>query len=255
MKKLEEINLLDLIPPNEGEITQRFGRIGQGKTYGSTVDVIDELRRGRIVYTNWHIDFNGWDQRNDLLFIVGGLLFPWRKRYFNFPKENLKFIAVDENFIKEFSKITNASVYLDEGHVVFDSYEMAKMSMAKRVSVLHTRHFDRSIHIISQRPTAIHRMLRANVNRFYEYSKIMSWPFLLFMRTEYQDMTDETVDLEKPIARKFYRGKKHILQSYNSKYMRGDTPDSDRPNVDVYELSYLEKLKALFWCLRGLPRK
>jgi len=259
MKKLNTVDLLKLIPPNEGEITQRFGRIGQGKTYGATSDVFDEVRRGRVVYVNWKIDFEGWDQRKDILFIIGGLLFPWKKTYYHFPKENLRFIAVDENFVENFGKLTNCSVYLDEGHVVFDSYEMARMSMEKRVSVLHTRHFDRSIHIISQRPTAIHRMLRANVNRFYEYKKLSSWPFLIFMRTEYQDMTEETVDLEKPISRKFYFAKKRIMEGYNSKYMRGSIEDSQTLKFDAYTMNYLEKIKALLdigWnALRALARK
>lgn len=258
MKQLEPIDLLSLIPPNEGEITQRFGRIGQGKTYGATADVLDDLRRGRVVYVNWKIDYEGWNQQRDLLFIIGGLLFPWRTTYYDYPKENLKFIAVDVDFIKNFSKLTNCIVYLDEGHVVFDSYEMAKMSMEKRVSVLHTRHFDRSIHIISQRPTAIHRMLRANVNRFYEYRKLLSWP-LIFMRTEYQDMTEETVDLDKPIARKFYLGRKRIMNAYNSKYLRGTMGDSQTLKFTAYKVNYIEKIWLLLtWvgrALRALARK
>jgi len=256
---MQKIDLLSLIPPNEGEITQRFGRIGQGKTYGATCDVIDEIKTGRVVYINWKIDFSGFDQRDDYLYLIGGLMFPWKNTYYKFPTENLRYIQVDENFIKNFSQLTNCSVYLDEGHVVFDSYEMAKMSMEKRVAVLHTRHFDRSIHIISQRPTAIHRMLRANVNRFYEYKKVISWPFMLFLRTEYQDMVEETVDLDKPISRKWYIGKKKILNSYNSKYMRGDVKDSQSVQFELYKLNYFDKVKYLMKKLiksaRALARK
>lgn len=254
-KQVQEIELLDLFQASEGEITQRYGRIGQGKTYGAVVDILDELYRGHVVYTNFHLNFKGFDQRNDLLFIIGGLLFPWKKRYFNFPKENLRYIAVDKDFVTNFSKLTDCSVYLDEGHVVFDSYEMAKMSMEKRVAVLHTRHFNRSIHIISQRPTAVHRMLRSNVNRFYKYEKLVHLGnFLLFRRTEYQDMTDETVDEAEPVSTKLYIGSKKIMNMYDSKYLRGDTPDSQHVSFEAYDLNYWQKIKALFRTLRGFTR-
>lgn len=244
--KVQEIELLDLFHASEGEITQRYGRIGQGKTYGATADIIDELKRGHVVYANWKLNFQGIDQRNDLLFIIGSLLFPWKKRFFYFPKENLKYIQIDENFIDTFSQLTDCSVYLDEGHVVFDSYEMAKMNMKKRTAVLHTRHFNRSINIISQRPTAIHVMMRANVNRFYKYEKLISSPFLLFRRTEFQDMENETVDEEKPLSVKLYFGKKSIYSLYDSKYLRNGMPDSQKVQFEAYDLPYYQRVFQLF---------
>jgi len=244
---IEDIDILrDLFPAHEGEITQRYGRIGQGKTYGATADVIDELKRGHVVYVNWQIKWDGFDQRESFLYVLGALLFPWANKLYHFPKENLRFIAIDEHFVENFSKLTNCSVYLDEGHVVFDSYEMAKMSMAKRVSVLHTRHFDRSINIISQRPTAVHRMLRANVNRFYKYEKLMSSPFIIFRRLEYQDMLDENVDETTPLSVKLYFGRQKIFKAYNTKYLRGNMEDSQKMEFHAFNLSYWDKIKALF---------
>jgi len=236
MKSIGEI--INQVAPyiNDGEITQRYGKIGQGKTYGATVDVIDELNRGHIVYTNWDIDWNGYDERESFIKILGSLLF-FKNKLKSYPATNLRKINIDKDFIKNFSQLTNCSVYLDEGHVVFDSYEMAKMSMDKRVAVLHTRHFDRSIHIISQRPTAIHRMLRANVNRFYKYDKLISKPFILFRRSEYQDMEDENVVEENPESVKLYLGKKKIFNSYNSKYLRGSATPLHIPQIDVYKTS------------------
>jgi len=255
-KKVADIELLDLFQAAEGEITQRYGRIGQGKTYGAVVDILDELSLGHVVYTNFHLNFNGFDQRKSIIYLIGGILFPWKKRYFNFPKENLHFIAVDADFVTNFGKLTDCSVYLDEGHVVFDSYEMAKMSMEKRVSVLHTRHFDRSIHIISQRPTAVHRMMRANVNRFYKYEKLVHFGnFILFRRTEYQDMTDETVDEAQPVSTKLYIGSKKIMYMYDSKYLRGDTPDSQKVSFEAYDVSFFQKLKLLGVALREAFRR
>lgn len=244
-KQLAEIDLLDLFEGVEGEISQRYGRIGQGKTYGATVDVLDELKRGHVVYVNWKIDFDGYDQRKSIFFLFGSILFPWKNKLFNFPKENLRYIEIDGNFIDKFSELTSCSVYLDEGHVVFDSYEMAKMSMKKRTAVLHTRHFDRSINIISQRPTAIHRMLRANVNRFYKYEKYGKAPLLFFKRTEYQDMLEENVDEENPSSIKLYWGKKHILNSYNSKYLRGQMAESQKVQFEGFKMGYFSRLWLL----------
>lgn len=250
-QRVEEIELLNLFSPSEGEITQRYGRIGQGKTYGATVDILDELQRGHVVYCNWKLNFDGFDQRKSLLYVIGSIMFPWRSRFYNFPKENLRYIQIDENFIDNFSKLTDCSVYLDEGHVVFDSYEMAKMNMKKRTAVLHTRHFNRSINIISQRPTAIHVMMRANVNRFYKYEKLIGSPFILFRRTEYQDMTDETVDEEQPISTKLYFGSKKIMNMYDSKYLRGDTPQSQKVMFQAYDLSFIDRIKALYAIVRA----
>lgn len=245
-KHAKEIELLDLFQAPEGEITQRYGRIGSGKTYAATSDVLDELRRGHVVYVNWHINFSGIDQRSDLLYLIGSILFPWKNIFYKFPSDNLRYISIDETFLDQFEKLTDCSVYLDEGHVVFDSYEMAKMSMRKRVSVLHTRHFNRSIHIISQRPTAIHRMMRANVNRFYKHEKVLSWPFIVFKRSEYQDMTDETVDESDPVSTKWYLAKKSVMQAYDSKYLRGDTPQSQRVQFEAFKLNYIQKIIKTF---------
>jgi len=241
-KEISNVDLLSLFKSPEGEITQRYGRIGQGKTYGATADVLDELSRGRVVYANWRINYDGFDQRDSWLYLVSSLLFPWVNRFYKFPKENLHYLPIDENFLDKFSTLTDCSVYIDEGHVIFDSYEMAKMSMQKRVAVLHTRHFNRSIHIISQRPTAIHVMMRANVNRFYKYEKWLTKPFILFVRTEYQDMSGESVDEEKPLSRKFYIGSKAIYKAYDSKYLRGDMQDSQQVHVTGFKINYFVRI-------------
>jgi len=245
----KEIDLLSIIPPHEGEITLRYGKIGQGKTYGATVDVLDELKRGHIVYVNWNIDFKGFDQKNSLLHIVGSLMFPWKKTFVEFPSSNLRKITVDSTFHQQLAKITDASIYLDEGHVMFDSYQMAKMPMEQRINVLHTRHFDRSINIISQRSVAVHRVMRANVNRFYKYQKLIHMGnFILFRRLEFQDMADEDVDETEPDSVKLYLAKPSIFKMYNSKYLRGDA-EKDKTRVNIANMNYLQKIKLLYkWC-------
>ena len=150
-KRIEDIELLDLFEAPEGQLEQYYGKVGNGKTANGTYDIIQDLMQGRVVYANWKLNWDGFDQREHWFYLLRGLLFPWSKRYYRFKKENLRYIEIDESFIDNFEKITDATVYLDEGHVAFDSYEMAKMSLKKRKAVLHTRHFNRTIKILSLR--------------------------------------------------------------------------------------------------------
>jgi len=244
--KVKEIDLVGLFESSEGVISQYYGRIGQGKTYNATADVLDDLARGEVVYTNWRINYDGFDQRQSFFYLIRGILLPFVRRFYSFRKENLHFIDIDNDFLDKFEKLTDCKVYLDEGHVIFDSYEMTRMSMQKRKAVLHTRHFNRSINIISQRPTAVHVSMRANVNVFYKCEKLLSWPFLVFRRTEFQDLTGETVDETKPLSRKHYLADKRVLASYNTKYLRGGVPRSQEVYFDAYNLTYRDKFRALF---------
>jgi len=252
---IDASELWDYIATSEGLITQYYGRIGQGKTYLATRDVLKELSKGAVVYTNWKINYNGYDQRNDIWYIVLSLIFPFRSRFIVYPKDNLRHIDVDEGFIAKFEKLTDCSVYLDEGHVVFDSYQMAKMSLRDRKAVLHTRHFDRSIHIISQRPTAVHVSLRANVNKFFKCERLLKLgSFIIFRRTEFQDMTGETVDENEPISQDFYFGRKSIMNAYDSKYLRGNTPTSQSLHIEAHSLNYRARVDSLGrWFGRLVP--
>ncbi len=255
-ERINEIDLLDLFPAYDGMITQYYGRIGSGKTYAATKDILDLLKRGQVVYANWDIQYNGYDQRDSIFGIIIGILFPWKKTFFVFPKDNLKKINVDKEFHANFSKITDAHVFLDEGHVVFDSYEMARLSIERRMSILHTRHFDRSIHIISQRPTAIHVSMRANVNVFYRCEKVLTWPFIVFKRTEFQDMMNETVDEaeELEIDTKHYIGRKEVFNAYDTKYLRGDVVASQKVHVEGYKMSWLSKIARLWRNITRTPK-
>jgi hypothetical protein len=245
-KKLSEVDLMNLFRPVDGEINLYYGRIGMGKTYTATADVLDDLKKGIVVYVNWPIEFEGYDERSSFKHLIASLLFPFVKTKFKvIPKTNLKMIKVDEYFAENFQKLRNCKVYLDEGHTAFDSYEMAKMSMDKRVAILHTRHFDRTIQIISQRPTAIHTVMRDNVNRFYKFQRFgKKPPFMFFKRTEYQDMKDGTVDEEADsVSVKLYLPSKKVLNAYNTKYIGGDP--QYKPTYELYKMNYLIRILAL----------
>ena len=139
---------LEIFPSDEGEIQQIYGIIGSGKTYFATADIFDDLKRGQVVYANWRINFEGYDQTENkvLLFFR---LFGLKRKFIRIPKENFHFVDTTHgNFAYELGNLTDCIIYLDEGHIIFDSYVTTKMPIEARANVLHTRHFNRTIKII-----------------------------------------------------------------------------------------------------------
>lgn len=258
-QRVGDIDLVGLFDASEGSISQYYGKVGNGKTANGTYDIIKDLMNGEVVYANWRLDWQGFDQRQSLFYVFRSLLFPWVKRFYKFPLENLHYIEIDEGFIDRFENLTDCIVYLDEGHVAFDSYEMAKMSLRKRKAVLHTRHFNRTLKILSQRPTAVHVTLRANVNIFYKCQKVFRVPFLggiFFRKTEFQEMVGETVDETKPEAQYLRYIPLNILDMYDSKYMRKGMLPSQKMVVEAYDLTFGQRLQAFAsLCLSLIPFK
>jgi hypothetical protein len=93
--------------------------------------------------------------------------------------------------------------------------------------------------------------MRANVNIFYKCEKILSWPFLLFKRTEFQDLTQETVDETKPLSVKRYFARKDVLRSYNSKYLRGGVPKSQEVYFDAFDLTFRQRCEQLWFLIHS----
>jgi len=207
--------------------------------------MLDHLRRARVVYANWHIDFDGFDEREHLAYAIFRFI-TMRKRFYKFNKENLHYFSPDDVDIKFLSKLTDCEVYVDEGQWIFDSYKGTDFSIEKRKLILHTRHFNRSLNIISQRTQALHVTARGQVNRFFKCEKKMTFPFLIFKRSEYQDMKENDVDEEsEPISVKTYFASNKVLNAYNSKYMRAGVPKSQDVQFEAFDLSFYERFVLL----------
>jgi len=155
------------------------------------------------------------------------------------------------------STLNDCEIFIDEGQWILDSYEGVKFSKEKRKLILHTRHVNRSLNIISQRTQAIQVSARGQVNRFFKCEKILSWPWLIFRRYEYQDMKDNDVDEDSdPIDVKTYFANKKVLEAYDTKYLRAGVARSQEIYFDAYELNIHTKLKQLYRTLRGrLPEE
>lgn len=235
-KRLEEIDILSLFAPDEGSIDLIYGRIGNGKNTYATKRILDLLNRGMVVYVNYPVRWNGYDERTNFWRVVS-YFFGFRRALYVYDRSNLRRIAVDKDFYTNFEKITDAYVFLDEGQAIWDSYVAAKMSMSTRMAILSGRHFGRTITVISQRPTAIHVTARGNVNRFFRCELLWNIFFTLFRITEFQDMVNDTVDEEGPVSVKYFFGTKKLFSAFDSKYLR-TIPPQNLANVTAYKYSF-----------------
>lgn len=245
-------DLLDVFEASEGSINMYYGLIGNGKTYAATADILDLLEQGKVVYANWHIEIDDFDDRENFWRVFFNLIL-FRKRFFKIPcSKNLHYFD-PENFsstgelVEWLSGLNDCHIFFDEGQDMFDSYEGTKFSKSKRRLILHTRHFHRTLNIISQRPTAIQVSARGNVNRFFKCVKISSWPWVRFARYEFQEMKGETVDEEsEPISVKKYWGSSKVFNAYNTDYLSQGIPKSQQVFFEAFDLTFKEKCIALW---------
>jgi len=253
-------DLIDIFEASEGSINMYYGLIGNGKTYAATSDILDLLAQGKVVYANWHINVPDFDDRKDFWISLRNLLL-FRKRYYLIPcSKNLHYFDPEDfestgELTEWLSKLNDCHIFFDEGQDMFDSYEGTRFSKAKRRLILHTRHYHRTLNIISQRPTAIQVSARGNVNRFYKCVKLASWPWIRFARFEFQQMTGETVDENAdPISRKTYWGSNRVFSAYNTDYLAQGIEKSQQVFFEAFDLSFKERLYSIFSLLRLKPK-
>lgn len=262
----EKIDAFELFPPQEGELNLYYGKIRNGKNYACTVDIIERLERGSIEYVNWNINWQGYDQREKVFYKILGAL-GLKKHYVKFPKENLRFYRFEPDWLREHYGVndfweflrtrTDCVVNVDEAYIPFDSYKLTKMSLNDRLTVLSTGHYNRTINVISQRPSGIHVVMRGNINRFFKIEKTFNGFWLFpprFQKTEFQEMLmempDESKDLEtgeylKAESVQRYWGRKKIFNIYDTKYLRGDLPSSQPNLTEIHAMRYIDRVKLL----------
>lgn len=254
-------DLVDYFSASEGAINMYYGMIGNGKTYAATSDILDLLRQGKVVYLNWKVIVDDFDDRENFWPAFFNLIL-FRKRYFKIPcAQNLHYFDPEQfqstgELVEWLSGLNDCHIFFDEGQDMFDSYEGPKFSKSKRRLILHTRHYHRTLNIISQRPTAIQVSARGNVNRFYKCVKLASWPWIRFARFEFQNMTGETVDeTQDPISKKTYWGSNRVFRAYNTDYLAEGIPKSQSVFFEAFDLSFKERLIVLYRIVFGKKRR
>lgn len=251
-KKVVTSDLLDVFKASEGSINMYYGLIGNGKTYAATADILDLLSQGKTVYCNWRINVDDFDDRENFIIILRNFLFGYRRFYLIPRSKNLHFFDPEQfsttgELVDWLSKLNDCHIFFDEGQDMFDSYEGTKFSKSKRRLILHTRHYHRTLNIISQRPTAIQVSARGNVNRFYKCVKLFSWPWPRFVRYEFQQMTGETVDENSdPISKKTYWGSSKVFNAYNTDYLAEGIPKSQKVDFEAFDLNFKERFFILY---------
>ena len=243
-KKVLLNDLVDVFEASEGSINLYYGLIGNGKTYNATADILDLLKKGKVVYANWHINVDDFDDRESFLMTFMNFVL-FRKRFYRIPcAQNLHFFDPDEfdstpELVEWLSGLNDCHIFFDEGQDMFDSYEGTRFSKSKRRLILHTRHYHRTLNIITQRPTAIQVSARGNVNRFYKCVKLASWPWVRFARYEFQEMAGETVDETKdPISLKTYWASNRVFRAYNTSYLADGIPKSQKVFFEAFDVDF-----------------
>jgi len=249
-KEVLKQDLIYVFEASEGSINMYYGLIGNGKTYAATSDILDLLQQGKVVYANWHINVDDYDDRTHFWPLFFNT-FLFRKRFYKIPcSKNLHYFDPEQfestgALTEWLSKLNDCHIFFDEGQDMFDSYEGTRFSKAKRRLILHTRHYHRTLNIISQRPTAIQVSARGNVNRFYKCVKLASWPWVRFARYEFQQMSGETVDeTVDPISSKNYWGSSSVFNAYNTDYLAEGIEKSQKVYFEAFDLSFKEKISA-----------
>jgi len=247
-KKTSEI--YDLFEPVEGFNKVYYGRVRNGKTYAATADIIELLKRGEIVYANWEIKFDDYDERTDfwtvfLKFVSG------RKYFYKFDSSNFHYFHPDSIDIEFLGKLVGVHVFIDEGQWIFNSHIREKAedpeAVAKRRLILHGGHYCRSLNVITQRPINLFKDIRSQINIWYKCEKRLQFGrFILFQRWEYQDMKNDEPDEEFPVGRpKTYVASDKIFNAYNTHGMRGDDAIVEPPVFDAYVTTRLDRFFLL----------
>lgn len=260
--KIEEI--YSIFTPVEGFNTVYYGKIGNGKTRNATADIIELCNRGEIVYANWKIELEDFDERSSLK-IAWAKFLGGKKYFYNFKKENFHYIDpqllidnVKDNNISFFSKLVGVHIFIDEGQWIFNSLERYDPKDEKMVEklklILHGRHYCRSLNIITQRYSNISRNMRSQVSIWYRCVKRFDgFGFILFQRWAIQDMkNDEPVEFISKIDKKtgatirdvpngdvktywVHKRTDKIFSSYSTHAMRSPDAVVMVPQFDAFE--------------------
>lgn len=254
-QKTQEI--LDLFNPVEGLNTVYYGKVRNGKTYAATSDIIDLVTSGEVVYANWNIKFEGYDERKSFIRVFFKLLLG-KPYFYNFKSENLHYLdTTDPNFIKQINNMVGVHLFIDEGQWIFNSHSRTD-DPDKRRLILEGGHYCRTLNVITQRPTNILKDVRSQIHFWYKCEKKFHYGKIIrFVRWQIEDMKDDIPidpdDMEKKPPVKGYWASNAIFNSYNTHGRRSNEAQHIMPEFDVYHYTPKDKLLLLFELL--IPKR
>lgn len=241
--------IYDLFKPVEGFNNVYYGKIRNGKTYAATTDIIELLNQGEVVYANWQIDWDGFDQR-DSLWAVTLKLLTGNPHFYKFDRTNFHYLDISSpTFINDINKLVGVHLFIDEGQWIFNSH-LKTDDPDKRRLVLEGGHYCRSLNVITQRPSNILKDIRSQVHVWYKCEKVLHLgKFIRFVRWTIEDMKDDLPvdpdDMEKKPPSKAYWASNKVKKAYNTHGRRRDDAVLVVPDFDVYELTTSEKINQI----------
>lgn len=169
------------------------GRPGSGKTYSLVIESIKLLNKGNIVYSNFKINWNGYEEKKTWwkkILIALRL----KKKWHSYPKTNLRSW---DNF-KDILEIKNGWIVMDEAHFYFNSRKWKEMPFEFMRKL--AQHRKDGIHIIGtvQNIKRVDVLVRELIDFWYDCRKL---PFFISV-TEYD--VDEDQMRRFPIRKKFF---------------------------------------------------
>lgn len=241
-----------LFAPVEGYNHVYFGKVRNGKTYSATADILELLKRGEIVYANWRINFDEFDERNSFRIALVKYFFG-KKYFYKFSKDNFYYIDTNApDLVQTLNKLVGVHVFIDEGQWIFNSH-LKTDDPDKRRLILEGGHYCRSLNVITQRPINILKDIRSQINIWYKVEKRFTlFGRTLFARYQIEDMKDDVpVEPFSPEGKllvpvKHYWAKQEVFNAYATHAMRREDAIYIDPVFEVFETTYFERLALVY---------
>jgi hypothetical protein len=239
--------ILDLFKPAEGTIAFYYGKVRNGKTYAATADILNLLKSGEVVFANWHIDFDGYDERSSFRVALVKFVFG-RRDFFEYKKSNFHYFSpttAPHDLVKQLNKLVGVHIFIDEGHWLLNSHTRNPDVEAQKL-ILTNGHYCRSLNIVSQRPGNVLKDYRSQVHFWYKCQKKLTWPMLIFQKTIIEDMKDDYPDEDSEENKiQVYLANKEVYMAYNTHAFRGDDAIEKSADFEVYRTKGWQRLVLL----------
>lgn len=241
--------IMAMFAPIEGVITCYYGKVRNGKTYSATADILDLLNRGEVVFANWEVQWQGYDQRKNKLLVFLKML-TGQNYFFQYKKDNFHYFSPElspQETVRLLNKLVGVHIFIDEGQWVLNSHVRNPDIEAQKL-ILTNGHYCRSLNIITQRPSNVFVDMRSQVNIWHKCVKVWLKP-LRFVRYDIEDMKDnlpdENEEKMQKYPRKAYWARKKVYMAYNTHVFRSQDAKLEVSSFKVYNVPLLDKIKLL----------
>lgn len=176
------------------------GRPGTGKTYSMVQQAIKLLNRGKVVYSNFHINWQGAKGKRFSIL-------KFRFISYDYPKNNLR----SWTKLNDILEIKKGYVIMDEAHLYMNSRRWKEMPMEFMRKL--AQHRKDGIHIVCtvQNIKRLDVIVRELVDYWYDCRRFF---FFWFKLTEYD--VDEDEQRKKPLSWRLIRFSKKRAMRYDT---------------------------------------